>query len=44
MSDQQSLERLRAVLAGKSYVSGKYGDGVRQQIRYLEGKKVVASP
>lgn len=43
MTDEAQLVRLKSVLATPSFTRRKYGDGVRQQLRYLEGKKVVSS-
>ena len=40
---QREIERLKAAL-GPSFVSRKYGAGIRRQIRYLEGRKVISSP
>lgn len=35
------IERLKAAASGSSFVSRKYGEGIRQQIRYLEGLSAV---
>ena len=40
---EDEIERLKAAL-GPSFVSRKYGAGIRRQIRYLEGRKVISSP
>jgi recombination DNA repair RAD52 pathway protein len=40
---EKLIARLKAAVVGPSYVSRKYGAGIRQQIRYLEGLKVTAS-